>query len=193
MGPFQIRVASVEEAPATFALDSDAAWGEQAREFFERQGGEAPRSVRARLVLEGYRVGRRLLFRGELEAALGLVCSWCVEPIDFPVRERVELLLEPSQNADRAPQGGIVLDPEDIGLGRYAGESLDFGSVILEILALAWPMQPRESDRCPQGCPRWAGSLEALRTGGGEKIRPFAGLDRLLEQSRRKAAGQGEK
>jgi uncharacterized metal-binding protein YceD (DUF177 family) len=192
MGPFQIRVASVEETPTAFALESDAAWWEESRELFERQGGEVPRSLRARLELEGYRMGRRLLFRGELRAMLGLVCSWCVEPIDYAVRERVELLLEPSQNADRPPEGGIVLDPEDIGLGQYTGDSLDFGGVILEILALAWPMQPRESERCPEGCPRWAGSQAARRTREGEKIRPFAGLDRLLEQSRRKAAGRGE-
>jgi len=145
-----------------------------------------------RLELQGYRIGRRLLFRGELEARLGLICSWCVEPIDFPIRERVELLLEPSQNADPAPEGGIVLDPEDIGLGQYTGDSLDFGSVILEILALAWPMQPRESERCPEGCARWARLQPAERAGDGSKIRPFAGLDRLLEQSRRKAAGRGE-
>ena len=98
-------------------------------------------------------------------------------------------LLEPSQNPERAPEGGIVLDPEDIGLGRYTGESLDFGGVILEILALAWPMQPRESDRCPEGCPRWQRPERAAE--GDKKIRPFAGLDLLL-QARRKAAGRGE-
>jgi uncharacterized metal-binding protein YceD (DUF177 family) len=190
---FRVKVASIEETPASFALESDASWWEENRDLFEEQGGEAPRSVRARLELEAYRIGRRLLFRGELQAALGLVCSWCVEPIDFPVRERVELLLEPSQNPDQTPEGGIVLDPEDIGLGQYAGDWLDFGSVILEILALAWPMQPRESDRCPERCPRWVGSELAERAGDGGKIRPFAGLDRLLEQSRRKASGRRKK
>ena len=137
-------------------------------------------------------MGRRLLFRGELEAILGLTCSFCIEPIEFPVRERVELLLEPSQNADRPPEGGIALDPEDIGLGQYAGDTLDFGGLILEILALAWPMQPRESDRCPEGCPRWRRLQPPGGAREGDKIRPFAGLDLLLEQSRRKGARRGE-
>jgi uncharacterized metal-binding protein YceD (DUF177 family) len=193
MAPFEIRVASIEETPSRFSLESDAAWWEANRELFESQGGEAPRHPHARIDLEAYRIGRRLLFRGELEARLGLTCSWCVEPIDHTVRERVELLLEPSQNPERAPEGGIALDPEDIGLGQYAGETLDFGGVILEILALAWPMQPRESDRCPERCPRWAGLQAAERAGGGEKNRPFAGLDRLLEQSRHEAASRGKK
>jgi uncharacterized metal-binding protein YceD (DUF177 family) len=190
MGAFQIRVASIEEAPTRFSLESDSAWWEASRELFARQEGEVPRHVHARLELSGYRIGRRLLFRGELSATLGLVCGWCVEPIDFPVREAVELLLEPSQNAERVPDGGIVLDPDDIGLGHYAGDVLDFGGVILEILALAWPMQPRESDRCPEECPRFAGSRPVGVGGDAEKIRPFAGLDRLLEQSRRRARGR---
>jgi len=193
MGPFEIRVASIEETPSRFALESDPAWWETARGLFEQQGGEAPSHVHARIELEAYRIGRRLLFRGELEARLGLTCSWCVEPVEHPVRERVELLLEPSQNPERAAEGGIVLDPEDIGLGRYTGESLDFGGVILEILALAWPMQPRESDRCPERCPRWAELQAAERAGTGEKNRPFAGLDRLLERSRLGTAGRGKK
>ena len=191
MSAFHVRVASIEETPSSFALESDTAWWESAREFFALQGGEAPSHARARLALEGYRVGRRLLFRGQLEAELGLVCSWCVEPIEFPIRERVELLLEPSQNPDRSAEGGIVLDPEDIGLGQYTGDSLDFGSVILEILALAWPMQPRGSDRCPEGCPRWKRLQPPGRAREGDKIRPFAGLDLLL-QARRKAPGRGE-
>jgi uncharacterized metal-binding protein YceD (DUF177 family) len=190
MSAFQVRVASIEETPASFALESDAAWEESAREFFAQQGGEAPSHARARLTLEGYRVGRRLLFRGQLEAELGLTCSWCVEPIEYPVRERVELLLEPSQNPERPAEGSIVLDPEDIGLGQYTGDTLDFGNVILEILALAWPMQPRGSDRCPEGCPRWQRPERAEE--GDKKIRPFAGLDQLL-QARRKTAGRGEK
>jgi uncharacterized metal-binding protein YceD (DUF177 family) len=188
----EIRVASIEETPASFALESDAAWWEASREVFAQQGGEAPSHASARLALSGYRIGRRLLFRGELEATLGLTCAWCVEPIDFPVRERVELLLEPSQNADRPAEGGILLDPEDIGLGQYTGDVLDFGGLILEILALAWPMQPRESDRCPEGCPRWKRLQPPGRAAENEKIRPFAGLDRLLEQSRRRAARRGE-
>lgn len=179
--PFEIRVASIEEAPSRFQLESTPVWWEESRTLFEQQGGEVPRSVRARLSVEGYRIGRRLLFRGELEADLGLTCSFCVEPIEHPVRERVELLLEPSQNADRPPEGGIALDPEDIGLGQYAGETLDFGGLILEILALAWPMAPRESDRCPDRCPRYAATGIAARVGDGEKVRPFAGLDALLK------------
>jgi uncharacterized metal-binding protein YceD (DUF177 family) len=192
MPSLEIRVASIEETPSRFDLESDEAWWERSREIFEAQGGEAPRFVRARLALEAYRIGRRLLFRGELVATLGLVCSFCVEPIDFPVRERVELLLEPSQNADRPSEGGIVLDPEDIGLGQYTGETLDFGGLILEILALAWPMAPRESDRCPDRCPRFASTGMAERAGDSGKIRPFAGLDVLL-QAQRKTSGRKKK
>jgi uncharacterized metal-binding protein YceD (DUF177 family) len=86
---------------------------------------------------------------------------------------------------------GIELDPEDIGLGRYAGETLDFGDLILEHLALAWPMQPCESEACPDDCPRWQAlqaSPAAQQEQGLEELnRPFAGLDQMLARARRRA------
>ncbi len=193
MPDLSIRVAAIEETPRTFALETGPAWWEAARDLFARENGEVPRHARARLDLEAYRIGRRLLLRGDLEAVLGLVCGWCVEPIDFPVRERVELLLEPSQNPGAIPEGGIELDPEDIGLGRYAGENLDLGQLILEILSLAWPMQPRESEACPEGCPRWQAGRAPV---AGEKTdttnRPFAGLDELLARTGSTAIPDGK-
>ncbi|MCE2390084.1 MAG: DUF177 domain-containing protein [Proteobacteria bacterium] len=183
MGDCEIRLARVVETPRPFALKSDTGWWERARDVFAAEGGEVPRHARWELELEGYRIGRRLLFRGELQAELGLACAWCIDPIEFPVRERVELLLEPAQNPDRIPEGGIELDPEDLSLGEYAGETLDFGRVILEILALAWPMQPRESESCPEGCERWKRKGSQRPTAPAGANRPFEGLDELLRKA----------
>jgi uncharacterized metal-binding protein YceD (DUF177 family) len=185
MAEGQIRVSALTETPQVFALASDDRWWEEARRVFGAEGGETPRYARWTLQLEAYRIGRRLLFRGDLDASLGLICSWCVEPIDYPIRERVELLLEPAQNPERIPAGGIEIDPEDSGLGSYGGEVLDFGPVILEILALAWPMQPRASEACPERCPLGRGSRTTAGEGARAGNRPFAGLADLL----RKGAG----
>ena len=186
MGDCEIRLSRVVESPRRFPLAANAEWWERAREVFAAEGGEVPRHARWSLELEGYRIGRRLLFRGDLDASLGLACAWCTEPIDFPVRERVELLLEPSQNPQRIPEGGIRLDPEDIALGEYAGETLDFGRVILEILALAWPMQPRESEACPEGCARWRAPSARSGSPAEGSSRPFAGLDEMLRRAEAK-------
>ena len=188
-GAAEIRVSSIVETPRIFPLRSTRQWWEHARQLFGAEGGEVPRYARWRVDLEGHRIGRRLLFRGRLHAELGLTCGWCVEPIDHRVQESLELLLEPAQNASGAPAGGIELDPDDNSLGRYAGEALDFGPAILEILALAWPMQPCASDACPEACAAGQRVLgKDSPTAGmksGSKNRPFAGLDELL----RKAGG----
>ena len=196
MGELTIQVSAVEETPRVFPLEADSNWWDQARDLFGREGGEMPAHARARLELEAYRMGRRLLFRGDLNASLGLACAWCAETVDVDIQERVELLLEPSQNPESIPQGGIELDPEDIGLGRYAGETLDFGNLILEHLALAWPMQPCESEACPDQCPRWQ-ALQAATgpqegQGADELNRPFAGLDQMLARARRDAESSDE-
>ena len=183
MGDCEIRLSGVVENPRRFALASDADWWQQARDVFAAEGGETPRHVCWDLELEGYRLGRRLLFRGDLRAVLGLTCAWCVEPIDHPVSERVEVLLEPAQNPERIPEGGIELDPEDMALGAYAGDTLDFGRAILEILALAWPMQPRESEACPEDCARWRARESGRPAVPAGSNRPFAGLDELLRKT----------
>jgi uncharacterized protein len=151
MGDFWIQVQSVSETPSPFLLETTPVWWEAAR--------VVPPEVGLRLLepfvtaLEGYRLGRRLLFRGELRGAVELACAGCSEPFVYRHRSPVELLLEPLPTGVESPKGGIELDPEEESVGRYAGEALDFEPVVLESLLLAWPMHPRCSENCLGLCP----------------------------------------
>ena len=80
-----------------------------------------------------------------------------------------------------------VLDPEDPEVGRYAGDELDFGAAVLEILTLAWPMQPRCRESCRGLCPNCGTNWNVEPCGCVETSvsRPFAGLKGLLERARR--------
>ena len=71
-------------------------------------------------------------------------------------------------------------------LGRWAGEELDFGPAVLEILALAWPMQPRCQDSCRGLCPGCGTNLNAEQCGceSAAGTRPFAGLRDLIDRAR---------
>jgi uncharacterized protein len=181
-----IRIDSIEETPRPFRLESDAAWWERVRaEFGDR---EAVLTEPFAAEIEAYRLGLRLLFRGRVTGLVRFLCSRCGEPLDLRFSEPLELLLEPAQNPGLIPEGGIELDAEDFELGRYAGDELDFGPVIQEIVALAWPMQPLCSEDCAGLCSVCGAvrSRQACACETRPAIRPFAGLGRMLEESRNK-------
>jgi uncharacterized protein len=186
MADLTVRCETVKETPRPFRLEADAAWWNGVRELF--------RDPDARLVsplvaaFDGYRLGHRLLFRGRLTGEISLRCSRCGEPVGLSLSEPLELLLEPAQNPAQVPEGGIELDPEDLELGRYAGDELDFGPVVLEILSLAWPMQPLCSESCLGLCPMCgaARSRQECSCETRQTSRPFAGLGQMLEESRQR-------
>ncbi|HTO70608.1 MAG TPA: DUF177 domain-containing protein [Myxococcota bacterium] len=186
MADLTVHIESVSESPRRFELAGDAAWWEGVRALFRDPDARLVQPFR--VDMEAYRLGARLLFRGRVHGELELRCSRCGEPLTLSISEPLELLLEPAQNPGEVPEGGIELDPEDLELGRYAGDELDFGPVVLEILSLAWPMQPLCSESCTGLCPV-CGALRSRQECTCETkqaSRPFAGLGQLLEESRQR-------
>ena len=184
-----IAVDQIEETPSDFELRSDPDWWSEARVQLQEPEAELRAPVAARL--QGYRLGERLLFRGRVSGSISLPCSRCVDPYDLSLDEPVELLLEPAPRGVDFGEVGVELDPEDGGLGRYSGERLDFGPVILEILALAWPMKPLCSEACQGLCARCGANRnrEACGCASESGNRPFADLAARLRAARGAAGG----
>lgn len=186
MSGLVIRVERIHEDPRSFRLQAAPGWWEEVRADFQEP--QTPVRSPFALEIEGYRLGERLLFRGRIGGSVELECGRCAEPFEQSFSEPLELLLEPSQNAAAIPASGIELDPEDLALGSYAGEELDFGPLMLEILALAWPMQPRCTESCRGLCPQCGRNRneEVCSCEGRGGHRPFSGLGQLLEYARQK-------
>jgi uncharacterized protein len=183
MAELTIRAESVKETPRHFRLETDDAWWAESAPLFRDPSVRALEPFVAEI--DAYRLGARLLFRGHLVGSLELRCSRCGEPVTLHVSEPLELLLEPAQNPALIPEGGIELDAEDLELGRYAGDELNFGPVVLEILALAWPMQPLCSESCQGLCPMCGAvrSHEVCACETQQTNRPFAALSRMLQDT----------
>jgi uncharacterized protein len=182
-----LSVPSIEETPRRFQLEAGAEWWEHV---------SLPPELRPLRVLqpmaleiEAYRIGRRLLIRGELRSVVEVACGRCAEPYSHGFREPVTLLLEPLPTGADVPEGGIELDPDDMALGRYGGEELDFAPVLLEAVLTAWPMQPRCEEDCKGLCPTCGENLNvgACSCEGAKVNRPFEGLGELLSGARGRA------
>lgn len=179
-----IRVESVVETPRRILLETSPTWWEGAREIFQELESRATEPFV--VDMQAYRLGQRLLFRGDVAGAVELACSRCAEPYAHRFHERLELLLEPAPDPVALPETGIELDAQDLELGRYAGDELDFEPVVLEILALAWPMQPLCADDCAGLCQVCGRNQNHERCGCRPRSgsRPFAGLAELLRGKR---------
>src|SRR5262245_4698146 len=186
MGDLTVQTETVKETPRHFRLEAGPGWWAGVRRLCRDPDAVLVTPLGAEC--EADRLGARLLFRGKVTGEIELRCSRCGEPVALRLAEPLELLLEPAQNPAQIPEGGIELDAEDLELGRYAGEELDFGPVVLEILALAWPMQPLCSESCLGLCPVCGAvrSRQACSCETEQVNRPFAGLGQLLEESRHK-------
>jgi uncharacterized protein len=187
MSSLCLSVPSIEETPRRFRLEAGADWWEHASLPPELR----PQRVLEPLVmdLEAYRIGRRLLIRGELDGVVELACGRCAEGYSHAFHEPVTLLLEPLPATAEVPEGGLELDAEDMALGRYGGEELDFAPVLLEALLTAWPMQPRCAESCKGLCPGCGVNLNLGRCSceGANVNRPFEGLGELLSGARGRA------
>ena len=185
MSDLTIHVPSIEETPQRLRLTGDEGWW--TAQSLPGDGGCERLLEPFVLDVEAYRIGRRLLFRGTLRGRVELVCGRCTEPFEYRMAEPLTLLLEPVPAGAEAPEGGLELDAEDLELGRYAGDELDFGPVLIETLLTSWPMQPRCSEGCRGLCPSCGADRNRTPCGCDEQDgnRPFGSLKELL------ARGQG--
>ncbi|MEE9280882.1 MAG: DUF177 domain-containing protein [Myxococcota bacterium] len=185
MDELRVRVESVKETPKRWLLETTPSWWERARDIFQAPNATANEPFA--VDMEAYRLGERLLFRGGVAGTVELSCSRCAEPYPHRFQEPLELLLEPARDPSVVPATGIELDGQDLQLGRYAGDELNFEPVVLEILALVWPMQPLCSDDCKGLCQECGRNLnkESCACRPEAANRPFAGLARLLGSRRR--------
>ena len=186
MGTLLIHAASVVETPRRFSLEGDRDWWDQARVALRELEVELRRPFR--LELDGHRIGARLLLQGELSGAVEFDCSSCLDPFVKDFREQIHLLMEPAPAGEVLPEGGVALDAEDIELARYGGEELDLGPLIVEVLALVWPIQPRCAEDCRGLCAVCGvnRNRESCRCAEQSASHPFAGLRELLERSGRR-------
>jgi uncharacterized protein len=184
MAGLVIRVADIGSQPRRFRLETDADWFERSREIFN--DSELTLTSPFVLDLEAYCLGKRLLFRGEVTGVAEPVCGRCLEHFRLDFAEHLELLLEPKPPSDQLQEPGIELDAEELEIGRYSGEELDFEPVLRDLLLLSWPMAPRCGEDCKGLCPVCGGNRnkQACQCEADRGNKPFAALGKLLGQSR---------
>ena len=146
--PFAVNLPAIPSRGAPIALGADAAVLGFSDAAFETVGELRLDGRIERLEREGFRLLARL--GGELR----LECVRCLGPVGLPVSETLDLVYLPKAAAPKSREGGeTALDPSDMNVSFYEGDSLDLSETVWEQLHLALPVKPLCSEACRGLCP----------------------------------------
>jgi DUF177 domain-containing protein len=190
----KLLVERIKESPSVHHFRSDEEWAAAAREIIPELAGELAEPLE--LDLRTYRTGADLILEGTLVGELGLACGRCLARYRHPLREAFRLVLEPAgtrvpaepEAARALVRTGMCLGDE-LEMGWYQGPEIDLGAFLLELVALAVPVQPLCREDCRGLCPRCGADLNSERcTCEAERsASPFAVLRTL-----RRSAAEGD-
>ena len=175
-----VELASVPPSGAPVAVRADAErLGFAGREGNARNADdfELVGSVRLdgrleRLSGDGFRL------RGRLGGSARLDCVRCLDPVEIPLAEALDLVYLPGAsavserepggapaNGGSAPAGGeTALDAEDLNVSFYASDRLELAETLREQVHLALPVKPL----CSPSCRGLCASCGANRNSGAE-------------------------
>src|SRR5688572_21058663 len=70
--------------------------------------------------------------QGELHARVGLECGRCLDPIAYPVDQKVDLFYLPHEDDREDDEDEVELKETDLVVAYYRGDRLDLGDVVRE-------------------------------------------------------------
>lgn len=140
----RVDVSEVKRVPGkTLQLELSTTWEHPLHWQGEELPFTGPLSVH--LTLEGHK-GGTILVRGRLASALGVECSRCLEPFDYPLEADFEGAFFPEgKRTDR--------DEEEFAGQFYAGDTIELDDLLQQSIYLILPMQFLCSPGCQGLCP----------------------------------------
>ncbi|VAX19005.1 hypothetical protein MNBD_NITROSPINAE04-598 [hydrothermal vent metagenome] len=99
-----------------------------------------------------YRAGTTIYFDGEVDAAIRLDCSRCLETFSFGVSGKVSAVFMPeAEGKGEGPEKQLRAD--DLDVQFYDGDEIDLLPPIRDYVAFEIPMRPLCADDCNGLCP----------------------------------------
>jgi len=179
----KIPVDRLKESPVSFSFEGDEAWWRSAFTTASGLPGALPEPLR--LHCRAQRIGEDIQLEGGVEGVVELECGRCLERYRYAFSEAFRFVLEPAGNRVPAdPDGAAALARDGLWLGDeletgwFRGNEIHLGSIFVELVSLALPVQPLCREDCPGLCPRCGANLAVARC-GCEEIKsdsPFAVL-----------------
>ncbi len=122
---------------------------------------------------------------GEVETELLLSCDRCLKEFPFPVKGRINVLLEPVATLSHVKEE-IRLTKDDLDVIFFDGITVEVDEVVREEILLAVPMRKLCKEACKGLCPVCGQDLNVKECGCKPVVKdsPFAILKKLVVSSR---------
>lgn len=122
-------------------------------------------------------VGSEIRLRGHLSTRLAASCDRCLQPVEIPVENELDLFYRPMASIAREEE--VEISPGELEVGFYSGDGIDLADVVTEQVNLSMPMKVVCRADCQGLCPICGTNLNIARcqcrTDSGEAS-PFASL-----------------
>jgi uncharacterized protein len=174
------------ETPTTHEFEGDADWWEESANSDLDIQYTVTRPFHFALL--AHTMAENLLIEGTLVGEIEVECSRCISRYRHALREPFRLVLEPARDRSPAdPESAAALASDgfclsdELETGWYRGKELKLSHFLIEVVALALPVQPLCSEDCAGLCPT-CGENRNLAACGCEDARPnspFAALAAL--------------
>lgn len=111
--------------------------------------------------------------RGTLEGWLAVACSRCVERVQVPVEDRIEVSFMPADEVPDAEDEELEGDEaaeDDVDLYPYEGERIDLSTLLRERVIMAVPFAPLCAEDCKGLCSVCGANLNAGECGCDREV-----------------------
>ena len=127
--------------------------------------------------------GESVRIDGRIASMVCLACSRCLSPFDLNIESEFSATAVPelpSQASDETPDE-MELDPHEMEVIPYNGNSIDLRDEVAQQLIMALPFNPQCTDTCRGLCSRCGANLNSnpCQCTGEDKGNPFAVLKNL--------------
>jgi uncharacterized protein len=105
------------------------------------------------------KVRQAVSLRMTIQAAIGLECGRCLEPVTCPVESEMVYTLVPSEG--KVGEDDPSRSDEDLNFGYYSDEVIELDPLVLEQIVLQVPIKPLCRELCKGLCPHCGTNLNA--------------------------------
>jgi len=157
----EILIEQIKEEGLVFEFEKSAAAFPVLAEMVA--GGECEFPVPIRTALRAIRVGDMIEIEGDIETAVRLPCSRCLQPFETPLKSRFALTYQRRTTdgiEDTEPQE-VELSAADMGIVYFQGEKIDLIDPIQEQVVMEYPLRGLCKPDCKGLCPKCGADLNA--------------------------------
>lgn len=99
------------------------------------------------------KVGREVFFKGSISTEIEMICSRCLEPLNYQIRSKVSSHYVPGEETG-GQESDVELHDSDIEIEAYSDDRIDLTQAVYDQIMLSLPLARLCGTGCQGICPQ---------------------------------------